>query len=429
MNNNLFQNDNITGNSKLGFEICGVFKDEEDVLLEKIRNILNREISFSNIDYKLLEPNDMNAIVIKDGNTHIIKTPMYSYFEAVYLMPKILEYLGTLKDYNKSYFYVKIGFNDDFVNICDLNILKFILSYNENFILSKLNDISKNGDIEKLTDIKPKNIESCSELVQKQIDSLKFLESDDDTYGINFSQLNLGYITFKYAKNINYRNKWEELLKSINHTIITLYNASKYNQFDEEETKQVDKLNKDFGDFSTSFGCYEIFHNKYKSIKLLVDLSNDKSIIDMIYPSIKERLFNIVICNDIKDATINYDTDISKIQLKDVELNKCYHLNNVDIIDGEITNCCIKECDLYDTKIKNSNIIKCNMFGYSNCSESKFKDCFISRNIKLTKCDVYGKLGKMGGIMKGGSLKNTTVLIDMADIDENVEKDNVNEIK
>ena len=61
MDNKLFQNDNITGNSLIGFEIKGVFKDTENVLLEKIKNILNRDITYSNTDYKLLEPNDLSV--------------------------------------------------------------------------------------------------------------------------------------------------------------------------------------------------------------------------------------------------------------------------------------------------------------------------------------------------------------------------------
>ena len=110
MNNKLFQNDNITGNSLIGFEIKGSFKDEEEVLLEKIKKILNRNITYINNDYKLIEPSELNAIVMKDGSHHIIKTPMYSYFEAIYLLPNILEYLKTLKTYKNSHVYIKIGF-------------------------------------------------------------------------------------------------------------------------------------------------------------------------------------------------------------------------------------------------------------------------------------------------------------------------------
>lgn len=427
MNNNLFQNDTITGNSLLGFEFCGIFKEEENVLIEKLKNILNRDISYSNVDYKLLEPTDLSAALIKDGKYHIVKTPMYSYFEAIYLLPNIFEFLGELKDFKNTYFYVKIGFNNEYINLSNLNLMKFILNYNEDFVMSKLPSFDKNEYVEKITDIKPKDFNSCSELIQKQIDALKF--TDDDIYGLDFSNLNIGIVKFKYARELNYRNKWEDIIKCINHTIITLSNATNYIEFDDKELEKIDKYNEEFGKFTQAFSCYELFKAKYKSIKLSVDLSNDKANIDVIYPSIKEQLFNIVICNGIKEATINYDTDVSRLQLKDIELKKCHHLSGVDIVDSEIDNSYIKDCDFYDSKITNSKIINCNLFGYADCKDSKFKDCFISRNIKLTDCDVYGELGKMGGTMVGGSLKNTTLLVDFADISPTVELDNVNEMK
>lgn len=427
MNNNLFQNDTITGNSLLGFEFCGIFKEEENVLIEKLKKILNRDISYSNVDYKLLEPTDLSAVLIKDGKYHIVKTPMYSYFEAIYLLPNIFEFLGELKDFKNTYFYVKIGFNNEYINLSNLNLMKFILTYNEDFVMSKLPSFDKNEYVEKITDIKPKDFNSCSELVQKQIEALKF--TDDDIYGLDFSNLNIGIVKFKYARELNYRNKWEDIIKCINHTIITLSNATNYIEFDDKELEKIDKYNEEFGKFTQAFSCYELFKAKYKSIKLSVDLSNDKANIDVIYPSIKEQLFNIVICNGIKEATINYDTDVSRLQLKDIELKKCHHLHGVDIVDSEIDNSYIKDCDFYDTKITNSKIVNCNLFGYADCKDSKFKDCFISRNIKLTDCDVYGELGKMGGTMVGGTLKNTTILVDFADISPTVELDNVNEMK
>ena len=67
MNNKLFQNDHITGNSQIGFEFRGQFKDDENVLLNKLKDILNRDVNFSNIKYKLLEPTDHNAVLIQDG--------------------------------------------------------------------------------------------------------------------------------------------------------------------------------------------------------------------------------------------------------------------------------------------------------------------------------------------------------------------------
>ena len=428
MNNKLFQNDNITGNSLIGLEIKGVFKDDENVLLEKLKNILNRDILYSNNDYKLLEPTDMSAVVMKYGSSHIIKTPMYSYFEAIFILPKILEFLKNLKSYKNSYIYFKLGFNDNFVDITKLNVLKFIFELNENYILKTFGDITKNSNIKKISDIKPYSLENCSNTVQKQIDGYKYLGEEDDNFGISFIDLNSGYITFKYIQNIDYRNKWEDILKCINHTIITLYNTSINTDFDDEERTKVEKLNTQFKEYETSFSCYEIFMNKYKSTKLTVDLNNDISIINMIFPSIKDKLYNILVYNNISDVIINYDTDISKLQIKDADLKTCYNLSNIDIVNCDIIESHIKECDLYDCDINNSTIKKCNLFGYSNCKECCFENCFISRNIKLKDCTVYGQLGKMGGIMNGGELKDTTIITSMCEL-QDVDKDNVNEIQ
>ena len=93
MDKNLFQNDYITGNSKIGFEFCGQFKDDENILLTKLKDILNRDINYSTTKYKLLEPTDNQAVMTIDGKYCEVKTPQYSYFEALFILPKILELL------------------------------------------------------------------------------------------------------------------------------------------------------------------------------------------------------------------------------------------------------------------------------------------------------------------------------------------------
>ena len=428
MNNRLFQNDSITGNSLIGFEIRGTFKKEEDELMTLLSPVLNRDVLFSNIEYKLLEPTDKNAIFVKDGYEYIIKTPLYNYFEAIYIMPKLFEYLhNNLDNSNHNYVYVKLGFNDS-VNLSNLNVTKFVLNFNEKFILDNIVDLTKNGNIEKLSDFKPTSINNCSSTIQKQLDGMKYNDSVDSNYGVDFSNIKLGYITLKYLAGIDYNKKKEDILKFINHTIIVLYNASTIVEYNEDELKKIEKYNKDFNTFEKAFGCYELFHEKYKGIKLTVDLDEDKSNVNLIFPSIKDKLFNLVICNNIKQATVNYDSDVSRLQIKDVDLVKCYHIEGIDIVECDIRNCCIKQCDIYDCEIEDSFINDCNLFGYCDCAESKFKNCFISNNISLNNSTVFGSLGKFAGILNSGSIKNTTVITSMADIKDKVKKFNINEI-
>jgi hypothetical protein len=428
MNNNLFQNDHITGNSKIGFEFNGQFKDDENVLLTKLKDILNRDVTFSNVKYKLLEPTDNHAVMTMDGKYCEVKTPQYSYFEALFILPKILELLKTIKDEKNSYLYFRIGFNKDFCDVSQVNVMKFILEFNEDYVLKHLIDLTLDGSFEKLTDIKPESLDACLDTIKKRMETMK-VSDYDEIYGIDFSTVKLGYVVFKYAKEMKYRNKWEEILKSINHTIITLFNTSSSYDFTNEERQKIDELDEKYKEISKAFSCYELFKEKYKGIKLTKDLNTDNMEIDIIVPSIKDKLFDIVVRSGIKEAEINYDSDISRMQLKNLEIKKSYFLSGVDIVDSELTNCTIRDCDIYDTKIEKSSIVKCNMFGYADCKECKVVDSFVSRNIKLKDCRVTGPLGKMGGIMKGGSLKNTTVITSMADIDDDVEKTNVNEIQ
>lgn len=427
MNSNLFQNDHITGNSLIGFEFRGLFKDDENVLLSKLKDTLNRDVNFSNIKYKLLEPTEHNAVLIQDGKYCIIKTPQYSYYEALFVLPKILELMKGLKDIKNSYIYFRLGFNESFCNLSQLNVMKFALEFNEDYVLKHISDLTLDGSFEKLTDIKPLSLDSCTDTIKKRFDDLKY--DDEDIYGIDFSTIKLGYITFKYVQEIKYRDKWEEILKCVNHTIITLYNCSESYTFTDEELKKIEDLDEKYKDIEKAFRCYESFKEKYKSIKLTKDLNSDSMDIDIVFPAIKDKLFDLVIRNDIKEAIVNYDSDVSRLQLKNLEVKKCYHLNGVDIVDSELTNCTVRNCDIYDTTIEKSSIIKCNLFGYADCKESRFTDSYISRNIKLKDCHVTGPLGKMGGIMKGGSLKDTTVITSMADVADDVDKTNVNEIQ
>lgn len=425
---NLFHNDNIVGNSLIGFEFRAAFdKYDDGELMLTLKDVLNRNISFSNIEYGLLKPTDSTAVLMEDGQHSVVRTAMYSYYEAVYIMPRILELLKGVKDRRNTYIHFHIGFNKDFCDVSGMNLMKFVLEFNEESVLKNIGDVTENGRICRLLPIKPMSYDDCTDGVRKQVDSLRYGDGGAG-YGLDFSDLNSGILGFNYAEEVDYRNRWEGILKSLNHTITTLYNSAKFPELTDEQAKSVEKYEEEYSGYEKSFRCYELFAEKYKSIKMTSDLNDDKSVIGVIFPSMKDKLFNIVVVNGIRTAEINYDSDISRLQVKGVTLKGCHCLDGVDIVDSEIQNSSVRKCDIYDTKITNSTITECNLFGYGNCKDSRFKDCFVSRNIDLKDCDVTGKLGKMGGSMRGGSLRNTTVITDSADIHDDVEKVNVNEI-
>ena len=124
-----------------------------------------------------------------NGKLCEVKTPQYNYFEALFILPKILELLKGLKDEKNSYLYFRIGFNDRFCDVSQINVMKFVLEFNEDYILKHLTDLTLDGSFEKLTDIKPLDLESCSNTIRKRMDELKYTDYDD-IYGIDFSTFN-----------------------------------------------------------------------------------------------------------------------------------------------------------------------------------------------------------------------------------------------
>ena len=102
-----------------------------------------------------------------------------------------------------------------------------------------------------------------------------------------------------------------------------------------------------------------------------------------------------VLRNGIKEAEINYDSDVSKLQLKNLELKNCYHISYVDIVESELDKCALKNCDIYDTKIKESSInILDSKFDINpkemnneviGCKYCKYKDiCFMKPKDTIT---------------------------------------------
>jgi len=139
----------------------------------------------------------------------------------------------------------------------------------------------------------------------------------------------------------------------------------------------------------------------YPKIKLMVDLQTYDNIIEMYYPKMRDNIFKLITESGLSSGLLNYDSDISKIQIKDSVLNKCFLVENVDLIDCTIKGN-IKTCDLFNCEILNSSVLQSNLFGNTTVKKSKIEDSYVSRNVMNDDCYIFGKLGVFSGEMNGG---------------------------
>jgi hypothetical protein len=92
---------------------------------------------------------------------------------------------------------------------------------------------------------------------------------------------------------------------------------------------------------------------------------------------------------------------LSQILVKDATLEQCFEISEVDIVESTIQGN-IKKCDIFDCTIKNSSLFESNLFGVTECSDSKVEDSYVSKNVIVTNSYVFGDRGVFSGEMKGG---------------------------
>ena len=83
---------------------------------------------------------------------------------------------------------------------------------------------------------------------------------------------------------------------------------------------------------------------------------------------------------------------------------KCFEISNVDIFDSTVRGH-IKNCDIFTSDIEDSFVFESNLFGMTSCKDSKIQDCYISKNVEIDNCYVFGTKGVFSGNMAGGVCK------------------------
>ena len=153
-----------------------------------------------------------------------------------------------------------------------------------------------------------------------------------------------------------------------------------------------------------------------RNIAELLQLYLEKS--DEITLEALKELFYEVITNVV--IHINYDSDISKVQIKDAKLLDCFEIEGIDIVEcvvqGNLTN-----CDIFTSTIKNSCNTFCNFFNESKVISSKMENCYVAKGVECEDCYVFGKKGVFSGHMTGPGIFREGRITKFAKFDKSVE--------
>jgi len=420
---------NAIHSSKIGFEFEFFSNENLDLTKDSLAQTLNKTIRIEEKAHSDFAPTQDIFKIEPDnsGGTGMIElvTRPLPFVEAKLVMAKTLKWIRENgKTNERCSIHVNIAFDGKklgpITNMSKLDIGKFVLNFDENKVYEAFPNRKNSVYAKSIKFIVP-----LSGMTQPSPEKnlwKNYMFVKEKYYGINFEKLQKGYIEFRYLGGADYEKKYSTILSMTEHFITSLYETLVNPQYNETDLKVLDKILEKHKTVIESYRTYSSFKEKFPKIHLMIDLQTYDQIIEMYYPKIREKIFDLITKADMTEGLINYDADTGKIQIKDAKLMRCFEINGVDIVDsviqGNIVNCDIFGCDL-----KNASVFESNLFGATVTEDCKIEESYVSKNVICENSYVFGKRGVFSGEMVGGIFRQgrATPLARFADNTEVIE--------
>jgi hypothetical protein len=394
--------------SKIGFAFEFFVKEEINLAKENIANILNKKIRVEEKIHSVFLPTSSVFKIEHDNSGELgminLITGSLPFVEAKMVLSKMLKWIkenGSTNDrctilVNVSFDNKKLGPN---VNVSKLDIGKFVLNFNEDKVYESFPDRKDSVYAKSIKFILPlggMTQQSPNKNIWKN-----YMFVNENYYGANFTKISDGYVKFRYLGGANYEKKYSTILEMIEHFITSLYETLDNPIYSKEDLAKLNEVLNKHRDVLQAYKTYEKFNKKFPEISIMIDLKTAKQTVEMYYPKIRERVFDLLTKADMKSGLINYDSDSGRIQIKDADLKRCFEISGFDIFQCTVKGN-IKNCDIFDSEINDAFVFESNLFGGTTCKDCKIENSYISRNVNVDNSFIFGKKGVFSGDMRGG---------------------------
>jgi len=324
------------------------------------------------------------------------------YFDArkiLILTLKKIQEIGMTND--RCGLHINISFNDGDLHAMHINILKFCIDFLDiekdiyKDFPSRKNNIYTNSIARLVPDFNYMQLD----LNNLSIEKMKFLLPLESRYfGVNFKNIKKNYIEFRYIGGSGYEKKIDKILNYTDDFIYLMYenltnttiNTIRSDKFIKQIKKKISKIE--------AFKNYKLFAKNYPDIKLSVDLKSDTGLLTMRFNEIRPLLYDLIIINDMKSGGVNYDSDISRLQVRDAKLTNLKMFWNIELFSCEISGF-FESCGIYNCIINNSILGSCEITGATDVKNSKIYNSSIGSAVHLDNCYIQAVDKRIKGIM------------------------------
>lgn len=427
MNNDFLEKRRILSQSVLGFEFEFFSALTKSEISSDLGKFLGKKIHVSYAYHSKFRPTSDVFKLEPDfsGGEKMVEliTGPIPYDESMIVLSRIMSWIrenGWTSE--KCAFQFNISFNEWSIKHKDkmsqIDKLKFILGFDEDYIYDRFGNRRQNIYARSIRDLSPLNKFTIVEKI-RNIDNKMFKLPSTKYYGVNFKKIVNEYIEIRYLGGRGYEKKMKDIQEIIDYTIIYTHNILNNSvQYTESDIKQLESMLKRHRLMIQAFNNIDVFRVNYPNLTLLVDLKNDPEIIKAVFPVMRDKLYEIIFESNITNGVLNYDSDISRFQLRSSKSSQCWSVRSMDIINCEITYGNLNNCRIIDTVIEDCILDECNIMSSNEIKGSKLIKCTILPGNDINNSFVDSRFNVMDGNLHGGILRSGRVGVNAKISDE-----------
>ena len=297
--------------------------------------------------------------------------------------------------------HINISFTD--ISVKDMNPIKLILNFNEDFVYDKFPDRRNNIYARSIKWVVPFEDWDDSEMALNSIIQCVQIPDDTKYYGVNIQKKWMGYLEYRYIGGADYENKTDDILSLMDYFILQTRKSVTEELIPEDNIKLLSYLEDNINWFK-QYKTYDEFLSNITGVNIEVDQVSEYNAINASWDKLKNKLFDIIkSCDSIKDAIVNYNTTTNRLEIVDAVISNIHYLKGVDFVNCKITECTLYDCYVIDTEIDGGHIYNSKIYE-SKLNTCKLSNCDAMEWSELTKCMFDG--GLIDCIMKDGVFRS-----------------------
>ena len=313
-------------------------------------------------------------------------------------------------------------------NLMSLNVLKFILGFDESFIYERFPNRRDSVYAKSIKNIYPLNRFVFFDNPDS-IDKNDYVVPHEKYYGVNFTKLPKDYLELRYLGGEGYERKTYSILEILDYFVFNLYSTLQQNDvYTPQEKANLGKILKAQKKAVTSFNDPTDFLIAYPELRVTVDMRGEIEVLKAYWTKIREVLFDLVVDSGLRKGHYNYDTDFSANQLRDGVMKKANDLYEMELFDCEISGT-VRNSQLFRCKINSSRLDKCKLMEANEVENSKIefttifpgnemKNCYINNRDETIEGKITGGVIRRGILGRDVDISKETLIVDVKGADK-----------